>query len=98
MQPPVDRVYHRGVDRTGIVDCVFNETVSKDVYWIVTLSNSLGPLLAYSAGQISPDFRDKYSVSGTNGNYSLVIKDLNRSDTGQYTCLGKHASVVVAGE
>lgn len=92
---PVNTVYKNGVHSEGFVACVISPTTGT-VYW------SAGDTIIYS----SPNNNNpsKYGISPTaavSGNYSLTIKNLQRSDTLMYKC--QHggevakANIVVAG-
>ena len=93
---PTDKVYERGVDTTGLVECVLSTSSSGQVFIIHD-----GRVIASGTGPLNPT---KHTISDTasqTGNYSLVILNLSREDSGTYGCQfggdTQTAQIIVAG-
>ena len=90
-QAPQDEVYHRGTDTNGYVTCIVSTPVESSVFWSVHYSSSDNDngIIYTDALGIFENVKNKFSVNAdalTSGNFTLVIKDLDRDDTGSYTC------------
>ena len=93
---PTDKVYERGVDTTGLVECVLSTSSSGQVFIIHN-----GRVIASGTGPLDSA---KHTISDTasqTGNYSLVILNLSREDSGTYGCQfggnTQEAQIIVAG-
>jgi len=103
---PTSVVYKQGVDSTGYVACKISPP-NLNVIWNIQLLNVPHPQVIYSSPSFFNDqLETKYSINtdaSSTGNYSLIIHNLERGDSGRYTCqvssLGTQAAnVTVAGK
>lgn len=87
-QAPRDTVYHSGIDTNGYVTCIVSTPGTTGIFWYVTSANENGLVYTTDIG-IFDGREDKFYVdadAGTTGNYTLMIKNLDRGDTGGYSC------------
>lgn len=77
-------VYENGQDLVGYLPCIMHPTAdSGKIFW--SRANG-GTIYSGAGGSL---VGEKYSVdanAATTGNYSLVIKNLNRNDSDTYRC------------
>lgn len=105
IQSPEDTVYHRGTDINGYVTCIVSTPVTSGLSWIVASGNANGIVYTITDG-IFDNVEDKFFINSdatTSGNFTLSIKNMDRGDTGSYSCqygqaTALSAAVTIAGK
>jgi len=104
---PQDMVYENGKDRIGYVSCIIPAS-SGAIFWSVKREDDTLDKIIYASTAewfIGGETRQKFGINqdaADTGNYTLVIYNLQRGDTGIYKCQHgpdeQEADITVAGE
>ena len=104
VKEPSNVVYKRGEQTIGHISCEVSPADLLTLLWQFQSYNSQASVIIYYNGTIVHN-REKYSISNNavkTGNFTITINNLERNDSGEYTCqvdgMARKATLYVAGK